>query len=159
MHQMYAYAEILELCDKDYSEHVKIKIPDDDEHGVAFTDEELKTFWKSQDDQTAEMMLIMCYSGFRINEYRNLEINFKDGYFRGGSKTAAGKNRIVPIHSAIVPLVKSVYPVTENFFQSLRVHSVHRWGNISHSTISQIILHMTADILFRDCVKTWCKGK
>lgn len=106
MHQMYAYAEILELCDKDYSEHVKIKIPDDDEHGVAFTDEELKTFWKSQDDQTAEMMLIMCYSGFRINEYRNLEINFKDGYFRGGSKTAAGKNRIVPIHSAIVPLVK-----------------------------------------------------
>jgi len=106
MLQMYSYAEIMELCDKDYSAHVKIKIPDDEEHGVAFTDEELKNFWNNQTDQTAEMMLIMCCSGFRINEYRTLEINFEDGYFRGGSKTATGKNRIVPIHSAIRPLVE-----------------------------------------------------
>ena len=106
MHQMYAYAEIISLCDKDYSAHVKIKIPDDDEHGVPFSDDNLKVIWNSKADPTAEMLLIMCYSGFRINEYRNLEVNLKDGYFRGGSKTAAGKNRIVPIHSAIRSLVK-----------------------------------------------------
>ena len=51
------------------------------------------------------MLLIMIYSGFRINEYKNLEINFEEKYFLGGSKTKAGKNRIVPIHSAIIPLV------------------------------------------------------
>lgn len=106
MHQMYAYAEIMELCDKDYSEHVKIKIPDDDEHGIPFTDDNLDFFWSNQENPTAEMLLIMCYSGFRINEYRNLEVNLKNSYFRGGSKTAAGKNRIVPIHPSIRHLVQ-----------------------------------------------------
>lgn len=52
------------------------------------------------------MILIMCYSGFRISEYKMLEINLEKKYFCGGVKTAAGKNRIVPIHSAIFPFVK-----------------------------------------------------
>lgn len=30
----------------------------------------------------------------------------KEKYFKGGVKTAASKNRIVPMHSGIVPLVK-----------------------------------------------------
>ncbi len=58
----------------------------------------------------ARMLLIMCYSGFRIGEYETLE-TVLDGpvpYFKGGLKTAAGKNRIVPIHSAILPLVKEI---------------------------------------------------
>lgn len=104
--QMYAYADIYELCDKDYSAHVKIKKPDDDESGVPFTDSDLKKLWENQKDQTVEMLLIMCYSGFRIGEYPDMEINLKDKYFRGGIKTEAGKNRIVPIHSAILPLVE-----------------------------------------------------
>lgn len=104
--QMYAYADIYELCDKDYSAHVKIKKPDDDESGVPFTDNDLKKMWENQKDQTVEMLLIMCYSGFRIGEYPDLEINLKEKYFRGGIKTESGKNRIVPIHSAILPLVE-----------------------------------------------------
>ena len=47
----------------------------------------------------------MCYSGFRITEYKTLEVNLKEKYFLGGIKTDAGKDRIVPIHSAILPLV------------------------------------------------------
>lgn len=35
-----------------------------------------------------------------------MEVNLEKGYFKGGSKTAAGKNRIVPIHSSIYPLVQ-----------------------------------------------------
>ena len=105
-HQMYAYADIQELSEKDYSAYVKINTADDDEHGVAFTDNEMKILWDNKEDHVIEMIVIMCYSGYRIKEYRNIEVNLKEGYFCGGIKTAAGKNRIVPIHSSIFDLVE-----------------------------------------------------
>lgn len=105
-HQMYAYAEIYELVDKDYSKHVKIKIQDDDEHGEPFTNDELKILWDNKDNETVELILILCYSGFRIGAIKGLNVNLKDKCFQGGIKTDAGKNRIVPIHSGIYDLVK-----------------------------------------------------
>ena len=106
--QMYQYAEIHELIEKDYSKHLTINSADDDEHGEPFTTEELGILWQNKDKLMAKILLIMCYSGFRINEYKSLEINLDELYFKGGSKTQAGKNRIVPIHSLIVGFVKEI---------------------------------------------------
>ena len=105
-HQIYKYAEIYDLCEKDYSAHVKINTADDDEHGVPFSDSDLHLLWAHKDDTVVEMILIMCYSGYRIKAYETIRVDIKNWYFQGGVKTAAGKNRIVPIHSAIRPLVK-----------------------------------------------------
>lgn len=106
MHQLYSYADVYELCDKDYSAHVKINTPDDTEHGIPFYDEELKILWAHQDNDVVAFLLIMCYSGYRILAYKTIEVNLTDGYFKGGVKTASSKNRIVPIHPAIVHLVE-----------------------------------------------------
>lgn len=103
--QVFKYALLNEYIEKDYSQFLSIKTADDDENGVPFSNDDLKILWKNKYNHIAEMLLIMIYSGFRINEYKNLEINFEEKYFLGGSKTKAGKNRIVPIHSAIIPLV------------------------------------------------------
>lgn len=103
--QMYKYAVAYEIVDRDYSFAITINVPDDDEHGVPFTEEELSILWTHKDNPTVEMILIMCYSGFRIAEYKNLEVNLTEKYFFGGIKTAAGKSRIVPIHSSIDSLV------------------------------------------------------
>lgn len=105
-HQMYRYALANDICEKDYSQFISIEKPDDDENGVPFSANDLKILWENKDDEIVEFLLIMCYSGFRISAYETLEVNLKDNYFRGGVKTAAGKDRIVPIHSAILPLVK-----------------------------------------------------
>lgn len=104
--QMYAYAEMYELCEKDYSAHVKVHMANNAEHGEAFTEEELKKLWQHKDNDVVEFLLIMCYSGFRITAYKTLEINLKEKYFRGGIKTASGKDRTVPIHSSIYDIVK-----------------------------------------------------
>lgn len=104
--QMYKYADANDLCDKKYSDYVKIGIPDDDEHGVPFSDEDLKILWAHKENDIIKVLLINCYSGFRISEFINLEINLEERYFRGGLKTDAGRNRYVPIHSAIFPLVE-----------------------------------------------------
>lgn len=105
-HQMYRYALANDICEKDYSQFVVIEKEDDDENGVPFNESDLQMLWENKDDEIVEFLLIMCYSGFRISAYETLEVNLKDKYFRGGVKTAAGKDRVVPIHSAILPLVK-----------------------------------------------------
>lgn len=105
-YHMYKYAMANNLCTKDYSSYVEITQDDDDEHGIPFTDEDLKKLWETKENEVSEMILIMCYSGFRISEYKNLEVHLKERYFFGGIKTDAGKNRTVPIYSGILNLVK-----------------------------------------------------
>ena len=106
---MYRYAEKYDITDKDQSRHLEIRIPDDDEHGVPFSDADLDKIWShaSQDATgTAKRILVMIYSGFRVNAYSGLLVRLEpEWYFQGGLKTAAGKNRIVPIHSGIRAIV------------------------------------------------------
>lgn len=103
--QMYKFAMPRKLCDENFAQYLTMPDVEDDEHGVPFTDDELKKLWENKEDPTVEMILIMCYSGFRILAYTTMKADLEEMYFQGGVKTAAGKNRIVPIHSAIQPLV------------------------------------------------------
>ena len=58
----------------------------------------------------ADMILIGIYSGWRPQELAILkvaDIDIKVGTMLGGLKTDAGKNRIVPIHPIIRPLIEN----------------------------------------------------
>ena len=138
--QMYKYADANDLCDKKYSDYVQIRIPDDDEHGIPFSDDDLRILWNHMEHPTIEMLLIMCYSGFRISEYIGLEVNIKEKYFLGGLKTDAGKNRIVPIYSGIMPLVKkritregSLLPCTTQTFREQMTSVLSELGLEQHT--------------------------
>lgn len=104
--QMYKFAEMRELCDKDYAKFLVIKEAAKDEHGEPFTDDELKILWKNKNNDVVQVLLIMCYSGHRIGELNTICINLDKKVFIGGNKTEAGKNKIVPIHHAILPIVE-----------------------------------------------------
>lgn len=104
-HQMYTYALGTDIVDKDYSAGVKINIEDDDEKGEPFTDNDLELLWKNKEDLCVQTILLQIYSGFRISAWSTMEINLEKQYFRGGVKTAAGKGRFVPIHSAITDFI------------------------------------------------------
>lgn len=62
-------------------------------------------------NEMAQTILILCHTGFRINEFLDLtpfSVIYDEGKpvaFRGGLKTAAGKNRTVPISDRIRPYV------------------------------------------------------
>lgn len=103
--QMYKYAMENDFVQKDYSEYVTINIPDDDESGIPFTEEELKLLWGSLDIPGVDSILIMIYSGFRISAFKSIKINLGERYFQGGIKTKAAKSRIVPIHPDIYAMV------------------------------------------------------
>lgn len=79
-------------------------------HKVPFTEKEISQLWSISDKPFVDTVLILLYTGFRLNELLSLEnskINLVDNYFQGGSKTAAGKDRIVPIHPRILEMVKA----------------------------------------------------
>ena len=107
--QMCDFAVDMDISDKNYSRNLTINKDEDDEHGIPFTPRDLMTLWCHSDNDVVELLLILCYSGWRINEVRKLHIDLENGYFEGGIKTKAGKNRIVPIHSAIYSLVQHRY--------------------------------------------------
>ncbi len=110
MKQMYKYAKENDIVEKDYSEFIQINIPDDDEKGVPFSQYELDILWKHKNQPYVGIILMMIYSGFRIKAFETIEINLKEGYFRGGVKTKAGKGRLVPIHHSIRIFVETFQP-------------------------------------------------
>lgn len=112
---MYKYAIAHDIVEKDYAsvmfangnpikrERVKEVVP--------FTDEEVALLWDNVNKIAfADMVLIGIYSGWRPQELSILkvsDIDIEAGTMKGGLKTDAGKNRIVPIHKAIKPLIEN----------------------------------------------------
>lgn len=106
--QMYKYAVYSEIVSENKALYVQVNADDDTEHGTPFSDWEMQMLWGNADDPEVQLILIMCYSGWRIGEVLSLDIiDLKQKYYQGGSKTKAGKNRIVPIHSAVYEFVKN----------------------------------------------------
>lgn len=105
--QLYKYAISHEICSDNKAILTTIEKEEDDEHGVPFTIEQIRKFWKHSDNEEVQFILIMCYSGFRISEFREIEVDLKKGYFHGGIKTKTSKIRYVPIHPAIYDFVKA----------------------------------------------------
>ncbi|MET0017860.1 tyrosine-type recombinase/integrase [Oscillibacter sp.] len=57
----------------------------------------------------ADTVLMLCYTGFRINEFLKLtpfSYDRAEDFLRGGSKTEAGKDRVIPIHPKIKPYLE-----------------------------------------------------
>lgn len=110
--QMYAYALQYDIVEKDYSKFVQVNKANDDEHGIAFTSADIELLWQAYASgiPDIDIVLILLYSGWRAGELLTLEnIDIDNMTYKGGSKTAAGKDRIVPIHSKIADMVKSRY--------------------------------------------------
>lgn len=117
--QMFDYALEYELVEKNYSRSFTLsdelieEITTTKNGHIPFTDEEMKLLWKNVNIvKDIDMILIQSYSGWRPQELcliKLSEIDFEQWIFVGGMKTAAGKNRTVPIHTKIRDLVKKRY--------------------------------------------------
>lgn len=75
-----------------------------------FTDDEVTAVWSIQGQEWVDSVLVFLYTGFRISELLGIEtakVNLEDETIKGGTKTRAGKDRIVPIHPKIMPFIKA----------------------------------------------------
>ena len=79
-----------------------------------YTEEEVQLMWDHLNVPLVDMILIQCYSGWRPKELFQLSIDnidFEKNIMTGGVKIKAGKNRIVPIHNKIKPLLQKRYDI------------------------------------------------
>lgn len=109
--QLCKFAMQEDLINKNYAQFLKLP-PMQESETEPFSDDEIKILLENDNDDTVKIILILIYTGFRPSEFFNLEIkniDIEKRFIRGGAKTDAGRNRIVPISPKIQNYVKYFY--------------------------------------------------
>lgn len=140
------FALEIDVINKCYSELLKAEsVPETSK--TRFTDEEIKRLWqyyRTGKEEWSDVPLILIYSGFRIKELLLMkvsDINLEEGTFKGGIKTKAGKNRIVPIHSLIRPLVEDRINQGNEYLIATR-----KEGAMTYNTINKKWKYMMGEL-------------
>ncbi len=110
---MYKLAAEMDIIEKNYAKFIDIGDNESTKCKTPFTLKEIALIWQHVNDlEYLDTVLILIYSGMRISEMLELEtknIDLENGIMRGGNKTFAGINRIIPIHSKIKPFIEKYY--------------------------------------------------
>lgn len=111
--QLYRYGIENDFVNKDYAQFIDLGGSAPDTTRRPFSTEEIQLLWDSRARmEWIDSVLILIYTGWRIGELlamRAQDVDLDSWTMCGGSKTDAGKNRIVPIHPRIRPLVQNLY--------------------------------------------------
>ena len=103
---MFRLAMQLDIVDRNYAEYVYIKKEEQTER-LAFSAEQVQTMWdKVGEIPDLKYVLLLCYTGMRIGEMLDAlteDYYPEQGYFITGSKTEAGKHRVITISPKILP--------------------------------------------------------
>jgi len=101
-----------DIVEKNYAKFLDTGKKDTGTTKTTYTDEEIELLWKYQGDDYVDATLVLLYTGMRISELLELKmenIHLDEQYAIGGSKTEAGKNRIIPFADKIMPIVRRLY--------------------------------------------------
>lgn len=109
---MWAYAVMNEYVENDITQHLVFEFTSSTTPiHTRFTDREIQLLWNSLGViNNVDIILIYIYTGMRPQELLEIEsehVYLDKKYMVGGMKTEAGKNRIIPLHDAILPLVEA----------------------------------------------------
>ncbi len=102
-----------DVIDKNYAQLVTMPESKKKTDKTSFTDKQLDILWKaSESDRIAAGILALCYNGMRINEFLDLKKEHVDlseqMIFAPGSKTDAGKNRLIAIPEDLIPIYEQM---------------------------------------------------
>lgn len=107
--KLFALAIDCELVTTNYATNVKLPPAEASRIHHPFEQEELAILWQHLDDEGARIAILLSYTGCRPSELlkiRSENVNINERYMTGGMKTAAGRNRVIPLADKILPLVQ-----------------------------------------------------
>jgi integrase len=110
-------AMLLDIPCKDYSKLLKVQTYASKKEKRVFSDSEIDILWQHSDDRYIQILLVLLYTGMRGMELLTLkrdQVDFKEWIIRGGMKTKAGKNRIIPVHERIRPILSNLFKTGNN---------------------------------------------
>ena len=143
-----------DIIEKDYSDYLKI---DKKIIRVPFTEHEISKLWNT-DIQNIDTILILLYTGIRINELlkiKTADVHLNERYFITGSKTDSGKNRIVPIALPIFRIIKARYDENSPYLihaEGKKISTQSYRDNIWKPIMDKLKM----DHLPHDCRHTFC---
>lgn len=100
------------IINESYAQFIEIDFTEEETSRKPYTNTEIAFLWTLEGDIFVDILLVLLYSAFRIEELLELEtinINLEKETMLGGLKTDNGKNRIIPLHSKILHIVKKYY--------------------------------------------------
>lgn len=109
LNAVFSLAYSNDYIQKNYAELIQLPTLEKSNIHKPFTSEEMQILWQHTDDDVACMLLCYCYTGARpieLMEMRVENVHLKERYMVGGVKTAAGKDRKIPIADCIYPFIK-----------------------------------------------------
>lgn len=157
--QMYKFAMENDLVSKDYSKFVKLPKKTEGSSRKPFIEEEIKLLWDNVDRMDdIDTVLIMIYTGLRpgeLVEIENEKINLDERYFRGGFKTEAGTNRVIPIHKKIHHLIEKRMSKDNKYLISKPDHSGYSYYVYYHERWKKIMEQLELSHKPHDCRHTF----
>ena len=113
LNQMFKFAMENDIVDKNYAQFVELKNTEEPKEHIIFNHDQIEYLFKiAPQDVMARQVLILIYSGMRINEFLGQEresVNLDEQFMKGGSKTNFGRNRTIIIHNRILSFVEEYY--------------------------------------------------
>lgn len=111
MHTVFEYAMQNNFVGRDYSEFIRIEYSDPVIDREIFTEEEIQKLWSMSDRWDVRVLLILIYSGLRVNELlKNTRenCNLAEHWIYVPNELAKNKSsvRYVPIHDRVYNFVK-----------------------------------------------------
>ena len=161
---LYKYAMQNDICNKSYAEFIKLSKENKKKKDI-FDDLEIKKFKDNGAMPFVDTIIILIYTGLRINELLSLtkiSVNLKAMTLTGGLKTDAGKDRVVPIHPEALPYIIKLCnnakdtlifkdenePITANYYRKYIYYPLLDTLNIARKT-PHATRHTCATLLAR----------
>jgi integrase len=153
---IYIYGMKHEIVDKNLAELVELDKYVAKEKEAIKTDD-IKYMLKHED----VIPTLLLYTGMRISELLSIEsenVDIEKRILIGGLKTEAGKNRKIPIHKKIVPIIKELlenkteYLITDNKGRQIKYSEYSKtWNN--YEIIKNYTIHQTRHTFVSRAVK------
>ena len=120
--QLFCFADELDVpIVKNYAKFVELGSFSQSSLHINIKEEEIEKLWKNLNIEDVDLALILIYTGLRPNELLNIKkanVFLKENYMIGGSKTQAGKDRIIPIHFKIKVLIENRFCNPTNYLMA-----------------------------------------
>ena len=111
--QIFKYAMEHDIVQKNYAQFVKARDKAPETTRDAISKEDIQKLWSAIDNgnEAAELAMIYIYTGLRATELLEVtkdNVDINNRIMVAGKKTDAGRDRRIPLHTAILPLIEKL---------------------------------------------------
>ena len=158
------YAYDLNLINKKCTENISIEYSEPTVERITFSQKEYQYLWEHSDQWDIKILLILLYSGLRVNELlknERINVNLEEKWIYVPKELAKNKEseRYVPIHDKVLELVKYFVDNSISFeSEKLMVNpngTVITYNNFVARNLKRINKNMVVEHKFHDTRHTF----